>query len=233
MEKENENNQKETSKNIKKGKKLLKILSIIIIVLVILFCIHIIRNFIIINKIFNKQAEYKDVNNYSYTSEYYSAKEDDEKTVIETYYKDGKSKLIRKGEKEISVFYDNDTKECIFVDNEEKEATIDYSETMLGVEKPIALETTLQEKLLMALLSFIRTETVNGEECYYITQGDYNKSYVSKETGIGIKNISGKAVIDGKEYDSITEIKNWKINQVIDENVTVPDISEYKIIKNE
>lgn len=213
-------------------KKVLKIIIIIILVILVLFIINTVRNFNIINNIFEKQAKLKECNNYSYIREDYSVNENDEKAIMEVYKKDEKNIMINKTNgNNVMVWNNIETKELIFVDLNKLEATVTTSDNgLIGTEVPVSGEISFGEKLFVSVSSFITNDELNEEKCYCIRQIGSSTTYVSAESGIPLKTIgASKSVIDGKEYDSITEIKEWKTNQLSDKDVARPNLIGYKI----
>ena len=101
-----------TKKKRKVGLKAFAIIAIIIVVLAVIFFINFVRNYVILNEIIEKEAKFKDSTNYSYVSEHYNSNDEEDKVVVEHYYKDGNSKIIMdNGENKITVWYDEETKE--------------------------------------------------------------------------------------------------------------------------
>ena len=134
---EEEEVKKEESKKDKKriGFKILLGIVIVIVALAILFLINFIRNLVILNDLIAKELSFKNSTNYSYTSVYYDTSDEDNKVIIEIYYKDGKSKMILdSGKDKIIVWYDEKTKENIFLNEATKQASVTSSEDMLGDE---------------------------------------------------------------------------------------------------
>ena len=217
-----------TKKKRKVGLKAFAIIAIIIVVLAVIFFINFVRNYVILNEIIEKEAKFKDSTNYSYVSEHYNSNDEEDKVVVEHYYKDGNSKIIMdNGENKITVWYDEETKENIFLNETTKEATITSSPFMLGTELLYFNEE--DSKIYFALTSFITNDIVNGKDCYNIRNSGI-KASINKEDGTVAKAINGKAVIDGKEYDSITGYKNWQFDKLTDEDMKRPDLTGYKVV---
>lgn len=219
---------KEKTKKKKIGLKVLAIIAIIIVIIAVIVLINFIRNYVIINDIIEKESKFKDLTNYSYVSEYYSSNDENGKTVIEHYYKDGKTKMVvNNNEDRITVWYDEETKENIFLNETTKEATVTSSPFWLGTELLYFNEE--DNKIYFALTSFITSEKIEGEECYTI-QNSGIKASINKEDGTVAKSINGKSIVDGKEYDSITEYKNWQFDKLTDEDMARPDLTGYTVV---
>ena len=156
---------KEKTKKKKIGLKVLVIIAIIIVIIAVIVLINFIRNYVIINDIIEKESKFKDLTNYSYVSEYYSSNDENGKTVIEHYYKDGKTKMVvNNNEDRITVWYDEETKENIFLNETTKEATVTSSPFWLGTELLYFNEE--DNKIYFALTSFITSEKIEVEVCY-------------------------------------------------------------------
>ena len=217
-------------KNI--GNNILKLIGYLLLVVIILVAVNTVRNYIIISQINEKQISLNNCENYSYVRESYSSKSDDEKTIIEVYYKDGRIMLVNDKTNKIIMWHDNDTKEFIVTIPNELKAIVDTSEFMIGAGKPIVGEILpFNEKLSVSIFSFITNNEINGEKCYCINRGKSNITYISKKDGIPLKEISGYSIIDGKKYNTITEIKNWKTNELSDEDMSRPNLTGYEITK--
>ena len=89
-----------------------------------------------------------------------------------------------------------------------------------------------ENKNIMKIFSIITSDTVNGEKCYKINTSGLITWY-SKESGMILKAQNCKKVIDGKEYDCISEFKDWKFNELTDEDVTRPNLTGYEVTNNE
>ena len=94
--------------------KILEILVIVIAIIGVLFIVNFVRNYTIMKDIMEKQKSIKNSTNYTYTTVMYNTVNDD-KVIINHYYKDGKSKMrYNNGESDVTVWFDERTKENIF-----------------------------------------------------------------------------------------------------------------------
>ncbi len=203
------------------GKKVLKIVGIIIIILLIAFIIYFIRNLIIINKLSTTLSS----NNYSYVVNMDSGS-------YEYYHKDEKSVGIWKIENTTSnmTYYNENTKEIISVypDSLKAEISILNDDTKLPTLNVIVstlVSGNSLNKLNTALTYFITTEEVNGEE-YYVLKPligvTSNTYYFDKESGKQVK----YTINDGEESYELT---NWTFDELTEEDVTPPDLTEYNV----
>jgi len=137
-----------------KNKKGLKIFLIIIVLVIVILAIHLIRNFMIINKINKKQEELSKSNNYFY------AIESNAGTTTEVYYKDGISKnIIKTKDTTMITWYDEKTRETITYSPQTMKASVG---TGFGIVQLQTLNTG--NNFILALLYNISSDEVNGEK---------------------------------------------------------------------
>lgn len=209
--------------------RIFEILAIAIAIIAILFIVNFVRNYTIINDIIEKQENIKNSTNYSYTTTMYNTVNED-KVIIKHYYKDGKSKMkFNNGENDVTVWYDERTKENIFLDEKEKQANITSSEFMLGNELPYFRDEA--NIIYYSMTFFIINSNLNGKECYEIHDSN-SISYVDKESGVLLKEVQKNVKIDDKKCESITEYDNWSFEELSEEEMDKPDLSGYTIVNN-
>ena len=204
-----------------KNKKGLKIFLIIIALVVVILAIHLIRNFMIINKINEKQEELSKSNNYFYTIENNAG------TTTEVYYKDGISKtIIKTKDTTMITWYDEKTRETITYSPQTMKASVG---TGFGIVQLQTLNTG--NNFILALLSNISSDEVNGEKCYVVKLSG-ETTYISEERGVTLKRVGAKVVQNGIETESVVEYKEWKINELTDEEMSKPDLTGYEVSKS-
>lgn len=225
----------EKKEKVKKTKKriALKIfagIAIIVVIIAVLFLINFVRNLAIINDIIAKEKDFKYSTNYSYTSIMYDSNDEENRVTVEHYYKDGKSKMvIDNGENKITVWYDEQTKENIFLNETTKEATVTTSEFMLGNE--LLYFQDEENKIYYAITSFIINNNIDEQECYKIINLN-DVSYINKEDGTVLKGVYKGAIVNDEKCDSITEYKDWKFDELTDEEMERPDLEGYEVTEN-
>ena len=225
----------EKKEKVKKTKKriALKIfagIAIIVVIIAVLFLINFVRNLAIINDIIAKEKDFKYSTNYSYTSIMYDSNDEENRVTVEHYYKDGKSKMvIDNGENKITVWYDEETKENIFLNETTKEATVTTSEFMLGNE--LLYFQDEENKIYYAITSFIINNNIDEQECYKIINLN-DVSYINKEDGTVLKGVYKGAIVNDEKCDSITEYKDWKFDELTDEEMERPDLEGYEVTEN-
>lgn len=220
----------EKKKKKRIGLKILAIIAMAVAVLAILFLINFARNTVIIDDIISKEKEFRNSTNYSYTSVFYDSSDESNKVTIEHYYKDGKSKMIvDNGENIITVWYDETTKENIFLDEQNKQATVTTAESAIGNELLYLQDE--ENKTYYALASFIVNSNIDGVDCYEVMHLNY-VTYINKEDGTILKDIYKGAIVNGEKCDTITEYKNWQFDKLTEEDVERPDLTDYEVINN-
>ena len=204
-----------------KKKKVLKIVGIILAILLVILLIYCIRNIVI----FNSLSKVQNVSNYAYAHTQGEGK-------IEVYHKDGINKEIWKlsdGTSDIT-WYNSYTKEAMYIDESERTVRIYTSDrnpvTSIGeVIVQTAISNNTSGRIYKAITTFITTEEVDGVECYVlhpwsgITSNTY---YFNKGTKTLEQAIIG---LDAPK----TKFYNWKINEVTNADISLPDLSDYEV----
>ena len=217
-------------------KKLLKIIGIVLIVAIILLMIHAFRNYIVVKRLKTNFNKYNSSNNYHIKS---IAKESEETTVVMDYYvKDDKKAVIMERinpEETVKLsMYDNGERVDVFTDNgEEKTCMIDVDTELLGVQLVNYLETENDwQTFLSSFFARIKKGEFDQKECYVIDNytsplfmydPNKNEVYIEKDTGLFVKSTIGSMITE-REYE---------FDSVEDSAFSEPDISEYRIDKNE
>lgn len=215
------NNKKEAKP--KKNHRIIKAILILIIIALVLFLVNFARNFIIVNKIIEAQVELRDKTNYSYTIEDYPGNNENDKTIVKYFYKDGKCMLVTNSG---IRWQDEKTKEMIVMSPTELKAIVTSSETKL-----LGMPTFPNENNNFLRLSFmylITNDIVEGQECYKIRYMDEVR-WVSKENGTILKDMYGKTVVNGEEYENVKYFKDWKFDQLTDNDLLRPNLIGYDV----
>jgi transcriptional regulator with XRE-family HTH domain len=231
--KNDSSNPKEKSLNKK------SLLKLIVIILVFLICIYVVIStikFIRLNNILNKWKELDNTDNYYIKIEEFENDENENMSnglLYESYFKDGILKIVFRDENNdissIVIFdYNNDKK--IMINEYEKT----YSEeNLVKTEENIKLSSHLPNILSFnknAFLNYIwcfnPKFSISDKGIYILKIKNYLQENINKENGL----IEYEEVLDSK----VKKIKRYyeiKLNNVTDEDVKIPDVSEYTLIK--
>lgn len=235
-------NQKKVVNVIKKYNKKMRNLKFILLVIILIFIFVVGRRSIIMLQMSNKAKESKKINNYfvSYhlydsgtiTTIYSYVKED--KFLREFSYSDnykGIYKIIEYCNGDTSNYYiDNYNSEKIAVLNSEKEGILPIKiEDYCFLENDTSIKTFIKN----VLASSVKTVKCNGKECYYFSNIlssslGIGEVYVDKETGLIVRAIINEGLVVQSVESSIMDF-TYSFNNVSDESLKEPDISEYKI----
>ncbi len=156
-------------------KKVSKIIFIVIFVIISLIVVaalvHLIRNFIIINKIAKSNDE---LTNFTLTVKMTQHNEQDDtykSNIIERYYKDGAETIVLKNEDE-SVYtiywHDKDSNEQLSVIPRKMHYSVSEVSDMAVRFEPF-LKNDFKSKLALTLGSIITTEELDGKKCYVVS----------------------------------------------------------------
>lgn len=251
--KENEYNQKNQIDYLKKLRRKSRIKSIFMtlgFIFIICFIYYLIK-FIKISDIINKANEYSKSTNY-YTEKITTS--DGRASIIKEYYKDGKYKTVTEFysdngiENQMIRYGSKDTNEIITVYNEIKTAIIETGQyaQMLNNSKSANQNSFLDnqnffDKVGLAFTMSIETDNYDIGKEYYILKNNFKpnnrkETWIDKETGLIIRTITKDAFttyfpgtnIKKDISDSIEDCK-YEFGKVTDEDVDIPDLSEYKV----
>lgn len=216
----------EPVKKVEKKKKHtgLKIVLILIIIAIVLFLVHYLRNYIIVSKIFNERAKYKDVTNYSYCN----TQNEGEDAVKTEYYKKDNTAVIFIKNKNFLVWSNKDLNQSIILNYDKMEAIVRPDVFLEGtidstpVDNGVAVLGMLKDAQMykgFSFVYFITSEKINGVDCYKVSIGK-EKAWYSKENGMLVKYINGSLDAD---------YSDWKFNEVKDEDVARPNLMGFSV----
>ena len=211
-------------------------------ILFIIFFIYYFLKFIKINDIINK--EFSKSNNY-YIEKITSS--DGKASAIKTYYKDGKYKEVMelysddKVEKYMERYSSISSNEIITIDYRNNVAIIEDSKYTEMMNNGRNNKKNLLEKIQKTFTTSITTDTYDIGKEYYVLKDIFNKNdryetWVDIETGLVIRRISkdaSKTYFAGtdiiKSVSNIIEDYKYESGNVTDEDVNVPDLSNYEV----
>lgn len=225
--------------------KIIKIIGIILLIVLIIFVVYTGRNIYIISKLSNKAEETSKCTNYkqivyNYNLDNYSKEEifvmEDKMKIIRTELSGDDVVTITTYAKKID---DNNDKYLVnmYYDTKEDKKAI--------LNKEIGYTKNLQNKLEIenwwqlfttSITTSIKNETLNGKECYYITNFDglnstpEERMYVDKNTGIlnCIISENKELTTEERENSSIIEYR-YEFNNVTEDDFNEPNIKDYNI----
>lgn len=207
----------------KKKVKLSVIILIVVLLILLIVGIYYIRNYCIINDIFNKQATFKNYTNYSFTTKSYD--NNYQPITIDYAFKDGSYTFkVANNDSSSLTWYNSKSNEMITISLTEKTATTAIREDFIMIPLP----TIGSDKINLTFSSFISSEMVNGKDCYKIVNNE-SVQYFNKENGTLVKSVSNSD-IDGKETISTVEFSNFEFNKLTDKDVAKPDLTGYTIL---
>lgn len=214
-------------------KKILKIIGIIFAIALLLLIIHTVRNFVIINDIQGKIAEYSGNNNHHIKI----VSTQNNGTIVKTdYYKKDNKKVVFlerdiNGEKTKLSIYDNGEFHHTFTDAKDVKK-VSLNSGFVEVQLYNGLETeNIGQTIISSILADIKSVKENGKEYYQLkhTVSPYSMSFegetilVDKETGLMYKNVNNESI----------SIREYEFNNVDDSIFIEPDISEYTMQENQ
>lgn len=207
----------------KKKVKLSVIILIVLLSILLIVGIYYLRNYCIINDIFNKQATFKNYTNYSFRTKSYV--NHSQPITVDYAFKDGNYTFkVANNDNSSLTWYNSKSNEMITISLTEKTATTAIREDFIMMPLP----TMGSDKITLTFSSFISSEMVNGKDCYKIVN-NANVQYFNKENGTLVKSVSNSD-IDGKETISTVEFSNFEFNKLTDKDVAKPDLTGYNIL---
>lgn len=233
---------------MEKKKIIKRVVIIIIAILVVLLITHIIRNYIIVSKVVEKQCKFFDSNNRSYAIEAHETTNNSlpEKIIhMEIYYREGKSKMVvdtydNKGNylEGFTEWEDKKSNERIHISKSSNEATIDeYFGSVSQLDEGFRFhKNTFGYKLKMAVFSFISYEEIDEEKCYKIDRKmqDTDMILYFRVSDGSMKGMATKSAIENQERleDAIISFKDFKIDNLTEEEMTRLNLTGYDVTNN-
>ena len=215
-----------------KMRKILMVLGIIIAILVMIVLVHTIRNYMIITDLQNKISQYVNSVNYYIKS---IATVKDGTITMEYYRKDNNQVVFLERNlndtiNKIAIYNDGEKTDTFTQTPDTKIAQLN-SGTMMSINIYNHLETENNwQTFLGSMFASVKSTNYNGKDCYIIkgfmssTSLTFEgaETYIEKDTGLFIKDVEG---------ETITE-KEYEFDNVDDSIFVEPDISQYKIQKD-
>ena len=215
-------------------KKVFKTIGILVLIIVILMLLYVIRNTIIVTKLQKNIKEYTSKTNFSIKVTNLTS--ETSKMTVNYYKKDNKEAVIlERNVDENSVkmfFYNNGERKDLFIEtNDKKTVQVNTKNQLLGLNITDSLQTdNLWQTILYSSIARIKTENVNGKECYKVSNfyspywmyGDnITEFYIEKDTGLLIKTV----------IDDEVAVREYSFDDVEDSAFVEPDIGLYTVVE--
>ena len=200
-------------------KKILIIVLCIVLIALCIFLANIGRKVYILSKYSNKNSEYSKYTNF------YKKINSEEDTITEFWRKENLGFLKRTSKDDVKMIYYGKDYNLIIVDNKDGKTAVKMIKEGAGIETQTLSNGTLYmetfwDKIKMAFMSKISEETINDIKCYKIYVNDDWQLFVNKDNMLVIREINGS---------TDTGIIEYKINEVRDEDVLMPNLAGYTI----
>ncbi len=199
-----------------------KIIIIILIAFLIVACIFLInlgRKVIILSKYADKCDEYSKITNF------YKKTNPEQDVITEFWRKENLGFLKRTSKDDIKMIYYGEDYNWIIVDDKNGKTAVKMLKEGAGIEAQTLSTGTLYidnlwDKIKLAFMSKITTEKVNDIECYKICINDEWQLLINKQNLLLMREINGS---------TDTGIIEYKMNEVRDEDVLMPNLAGYTI----
>lgn len=204
-----------------------KIITIVLITVLIIACIFLFnlgRKVYILSKYSNKCNEYSKITNY-YKKADYENTDPEEDVTTEFWRKDNLGFLKRTSKDDVKMIYYGEDYNWIIVDSKDGRTAVKMNKEGIGIEAQTLSTSTLYmenlwDKIKIACIAKISTEKLNDVECYKIYVNKDWQIYVNKDNLLVMREINGS---------TDTGIIEYKINEVRDEDVLMPNLAGYTI----
>ena len=215
-------------------KKVFKTIGILVLIIVILMLLYVIRNTIIVTKLQKNIKEYTSKTNFSIKVT--NLTEETSKMTVNYYKKDNKEAVILERNVDENLvkmcFYNNGERKDLFIEtNDKKTVQVNTKNQLLGLNITDSLQTdNLWQTILYSSIAIIKTENVNGKECYKVSNfyspywmyGDnITEFYIEKDTGLLIKTVIDDEVV----------VREYSFDDVEDSAFVEPDIGLYTVVE--
>ncbi len=200
-------------------KKMIIIILIAFLILACIFLINLGRNVIILSKYTEKCDEYSKITNF------YKKTNPEQDVITEFWRKENLGFLKRTSKDDIKMIYYGEDYNWIIVDDQNGKTAVKMLKEGAGIEAQTLSTGTLYmdnlwDKIKLAFMSKITTETVNDIECYKICINDEWQLLINKQDLLLMREINGS---------TDTGIIEYKMNEVRDEDVLMPNLAGYTI----
>lgn len=196
-----------------------KILLIICLVIVLVFLLNLGRKVYILSKYSEEYNKYIEITNF------YKKTNPEEGIITEFWRKDNTGLLKRTSKEDVrSVYYVEDYN-WIIIDSKDSKTAVKMKKEGEGIEVnnlttgSLYME-NLWDKIKIALTSSISTGKVNNIECYKLKINKEWQMFINKDNFLVMREINGS---------TDTGVIEYKINEVTDADVSMPNLEGYTI----
>ena len=200
-------------------KKIIALFLIIVLIIICIFLLDLGRKVCILSKYSDKSNEYLKVTNF------YRKTNPEEGVTTEFWRKDNLGFLKRTSNDDIKMIYYGEEYNWIIVDNKDEKTAVKMNKEGPGIETQTLSTGSLHmenfwSKIKLAFMSKISTEKLNDKECYKIIINNEWQLFINKDDLLIMREINGS---------TDTGIIEYKINEVRDEDVLMPNLAGYTI----
>ena len=200
-------------------KKIIKIIAIIVLILVLIFLIDLGRKVWILSKYTEKSNEYAKITNFY-------KKQNEEGGVTTEVWRKGNLGLFKRTDKDsIKMIYYGADYNWMIVDDKSGKTAVKVNKEGIGIEAQSLKTGTLDlqnlwDKIKLAFCAKITSEKLNNIECYKIHINKDWQIFIDKNDMYVLREVNGSTDTGFIEY---------KINEVRDEEVVMPNLAGYTI----
>lgn len=207
--------------------KILKYGGIILVIILMLFIWNTIRKTYIISKYKEQSQEYSKITNF------YKKYNEDENSTVEIWRKDNIFVYKRTSEDGIRMIYNNLDEKIGWVINDTKTGdTVNKTavkvkerelDNLIFINNVVSNEiqaNNLGQYIKIAFMCSISSKDYYGVKCFEINFRNEVLQYINKENYLCIREINGS---------TDTGLMEYKLNDVTDEDVKLPDLSNFEI----
>ena len=200
-------------------KRIILIVLIIVSIIALILLIDLGRKVYILSKYSDKSKEYSSITNF------YRKTNSEDGVITEFWRKENLGFLKRTSKDDTKMIYYGENYNWIIIDSKDSKTAVKMNKEGIGIEaQTLAAETlyieNLWNKVKMAFLSKITTEKLNNIECYKIYLKDDWQIFVNKKDLLVMREINGS---------TDTGLIEYKLNEVRDEDVLMPNLAGYTI----
>lgn len=196
-----------------------KIILIICLVIVLVFLLNVGRKVYILSKYSQEYNKYIQITNF------YKKTNPEEGIITEFWRKDNTGLLKRTSKEDVRCIYYGENYNWIIVDSKDSKTAVKMNKEGEGIEVNNLTTGTLYmenlwDKIKIALTSSISTENVNNIECYKLKINKEWQMFINKDNFLVMREINGS---------TDTGVIEYKINEVTDEDISMPNLDGYTI----